>query len=185
MELHDSSPGEERSRSLSTSTKSGSYIFTGPNPTKHPEVGLEQGEQTLRSILVHVPTCVLFLRVIHEFVPVALQRPIAAGRVGIEPTTRLHGQVGGLLYRLHREIFGRMDHNGPLAADPCDDRRAVFVIMAPARLALLATPTRSVPQRLLPALLGLSLVAGGMIEVICFHRAVQLAMHLVGQRSIA
>src|SRR5918912_9730 len=126
--------------------------------TKHPEVGLEQGEQTLRSILVHVPTCVLFLGVIHECVHVALHRPIAAGRVGIEPTARLHGQVGGLLYRLDREIFGRVDHNGTLAADPRDDGWPGFVEMAPTGLAFLAAPARSASQRLLPALLGLSLV---------------------------
>src|ERR671933_826363 len=137
--------------------------------TKHPEVGLEQGEQTLRSIRVHV----------------ALHRPIAAGRVGIEPTARLHGQVGGLLYRLDREIFGRVDHNGTLAADPRDDGWPVFVEMAPTGLAFLAAPARSASQRLLPALLGLSLVASGMIEVIRFHRAFLLAVHLIGHGRIA
>ena len=53
---------------------------------KHPQVGLEQGEQTLRSVLVHVAPGVLFLRVIHELVHIALHRPVAAGRVRIEPT---------------------------------------------------------------------------------------------------
>ena len=32
---------------------------------KHAQVGLEQREQTLGPILVHVPTCVFLLRVIH------------------------------------------------------------------------------------------------------------------------
>src|SRR5215510_984206 len=48
--------------------------------TEHAQVGLEQGEQALRAILVHVTTGVLFLGVINELVQVALQRPIAAGR---------------------------------------------------------------------------------------------------------
>src|SRR5262245_50719851 len=140
------------------------------DPMKPPEVGFEQGEQTLSAIFVHVPTGVRFLGVISERMHIALQRPIAAGRIGLEPAAYLHGQVGGLLDRLHREIFGRVDHHGTLAAGPRDDRRAIFVVMAPARLALLTTTTRSAPQRLLPALLGLSLVAGGMREVIRFHR---------------
>jgi hypothetical protein len=152
---------------------------------KHLQVRLEQGEQTLRPILVHVTTCVLFLGVLDELVHVALQRPIAAGGVGIEPTARLHCQVGCLLYGLHRAIFGRMDHDGTLTADLRDDRRPVFVIMAPAGLALLAATTRSATQRLLPALPRLSLVASGMVEVIRFNRAFQLAVHLIGQGRIA
>ena len=61
---------------------------------KHPQVGLEQGKQTLRSVLVHVSPGILFLRVIHERVQVALQGSIAARRVGVEPTPRLDGEVG-------------------------------------------------------------------------------------------
>src|SRR5215831_13332339 len=55
---------------------------------KHPQVRLEQGEQTLRPILVHVPTRVFFLRMIDERVHVALHRPIAARRVGRETAAR-------------------------------------------------------------------------------------------------
>src|SRR5438128_1042813 len=130
---------------------------------------------------MYLTTGVFLPRMIDVLVHIALQGPIAAGGVGIEPTARGHCQVGGLLYRLHREIFGRLDHDGTLAADPRDDRRPVFVIMAPAGLALLAATTRSASQRLLPALRRLPLVAGGMVEVIRFHRACQLAVHLIGQ----
>jgi hypothetical protein len=57
--------------------------------------------------------------------------------------------------------------------------------MASAGLALLATTTRSTPQGLLPAVFGLPLLAGGVIEVIRFDRACQLAVHLIGQGRIA
>jgi hypothetical protein len=57
--------------------------------------------------------------------------------------------------------------------------------MAPTGLTLLAAPTRAAPQRLLPSLLRLPLVTRGMVEVIGFHRAFQLAMHLIRQGSIA
>jgi hypothetical protein len=39
---------------------------------KHSQVGLEQGEQTLRPILVHVTTRVFLLRMIDELVDIAL-----------------------------------------------------------------------------------------------------------------
>src|SRR4029453_18468359 len=68
------------------------------------------------------------------------------------------------LHRLHGEIFGRLDDNGPLATDPGDDRWPVFVVVAPPGLAFLAAPTRSTPQRLLPTLLGLAFLPGGVIE---------------------
>src|SRR5215211_3845597 len=108
---------------------------------KHPQVRLEQGEQTLRPILVHVTTGVFLLRMIDELVHVPLHRPVAAGRVRVEPTTRAHGDLSRLLHRLDREIAGRLDDDRPLATDPGDDGRPVFGIMAPARLALLPAPT--------------------------------------------
>jgi hypothetical protein len=114
-----------------------------------------------------------------------LQRPIAAGRVRVQPTARLHGEVGGLLHGLHGEITGRLDDDRALAADPRDNRRSVFVIMTPAGLALLTTPTCSAPQRLLPALRRLPLVASGMVEIIGFDGAFELVMHLVGHGRIA
>src|SRR5512145_3195685 len=152
---------------------------------KHPQVRLEQGEQTLRPILMHVTTGILLLRVIDELMHVAFQRLIAAGGIGIEPTARVHRHVGGLLYGLHREISGRLYNDSALTTDPGYNGWPVFVIMAPAGLAFLTAPTRAAPQRFLPSLLRLPLVASGMVEVIGFHRAFQLAMHLIRQGGIA
>src|SRR5205823_10903800 len=76
---------------------------------KHAQGGLEQGEQTLRAILVYVPTGIFLLRVIDKRMHIAPHRPVAAGRVRVQPTARLHGEVSGLLHRLHGEIFGRVD----------------------------------------------------------------------------
>jgi hypothetical protein len=56
---------------------SGEVVFA--EASKHPQVWLEQGKQTLRPILVHVTTRVFLLRMIDELVPVALQRPAATG----------------------------------------------------------------------------------------------------------
>src|SRR5712691_7190870 len=133
---------------------------------------------------MHVTTGIFLLRVIDKLMHIALHRPIAAGRVGVEPTACLHRDVSGLLDRLHREIFGRLDDDRPLATDPGDHRWPVFGIMAPTGLAFLAAPPRLASQRLRPTPLGLPLVAGGMVEVIRFHRACQLAMHLIRQRGI-
>src|SRR5262247_798120 len=113
--------------------------------SKDPQVRLEQGEQTLRPILVHVTPGVLFPGVIDELVHVALHRPIAAGRVGIEATACLDCQVRCLLHRLDREISGRVDDDRPLAADPRYDCWSVLVIMAPPGLTLLAAPPRAAP----------------------------------------
>src|SRR5499426_3113955 len=100
---------------------------------------------------MHVSTRVFFLGVIHERVHIALERSIAARRVRVEPAARLDGEVRRLLHGLHCEIFGRVDDNRPLATDPRDNRRSVFVIVPPAWFALLATTTRPAPQRLPPA----------------------------------
>src|SRR5262245_62736248 len=102
-------------------------------------------------MLMHITPCVLFLGVIAERVHVALHRLIAARGVRIKAAPRLDGEVGGLLHGLHRAISGRLDNHCSLATDPGDNRGPIFVIMAPARLALLAAPTRSVSQRLLSA----------------------------------
>ena len=53
------------------------------------------------------------------------------------------------------------------------------------RLTLLAAPPRTASQCLFPALLGLPLVPRSVIEVIGFHGALQLALHLVGHGGIA
>src|SRR6266478_3059442 len=133
---------------------------------------------------MHVTTRIFLLRMINKRMRVSLQRLIATRRVRVEPTARSHRDLSRLLYRLHREIFGRLDDDSPLATDPGDNRWPVFVIMAPTGLAFLAAPPRLASQRLLPTPFGLPLVAGGMVEVIRFNRACQLAMHLVRQRGI-
>src|SRR5262249_26339770 len=61
---------------------------------------------------------IFLLRMIHELMEVALHRPVAARRVRGEPTACAHGDLGRLLHRLHREIFGRLDDDIPLATDP-------------------------------------------------------------------
>src|SRR5713101_3165792 len=128
---------------------------------------------------------VFLLRVIDRLMRVARQRPVAARRIRIELTARLHRDVSGLLYGLHREIFGRLDDDRPLATDPGNNGWPVFVVMAPAGLAFLAATTRLATQRLLPTPFDLPLVAGGMIQLIRFDRALQLALHLIGQGGIA
>src|SRR5262249_29839558 len=110
---------------------------------------------------------------------VALQRPIATGRVRIESTARAHCEVRRLLHRLHREILGRLEDDRPLATDPGDDHEPIFVIMAPPRLAFLAAPTRATPQRLLPTLLGLPLLTRGVVEVIRFDGPCQLTLYFI------
>src|SRR5262244_2334099 len=134
---------------------------------------------------MHLPAGVFLLRMIDIVMHIALQGPIAARRVGVEPTACLHRQVGRLLHRLHGEISRRLEHGSPLAADPRDNRGPVLVIMAPAGLTLLAAPTRTASQCLFPTLLGLPLVPRGVIEVIRFHRALQPALGFVGHGRIA
>src|SRR5712691_13403263 len=135
-------------------------------------------------MLMDITPRVFLLRVIDRLMRVARQRPVAARRIRIELTARVHRDVSGLLDRLHREIFGRLDDDSPLATDPGNNGWPVFVVMATAGLAFLAATTRLATHRLLSTPLGLPLLAGGMVEVIRFHRACQLAMHLVRQRGI-
>src|SRR5690242_14075448 len=106
---------------------------------------------------------------IDELVHVALHRPIAARRVGIETAACLDCKVCCLLHRLHGEVFGRLDDDRTLTTDPGDDRGPVFVIMPPSGLTLLAATTRAAPQRLLAPALRMALLAGGVIKVIRFH----------------
>src|ERR671937_766975 len=89
---------------------------------KHSQIGLEQGKQALRPVLVDIPTHVFLLCVIDALMYIALERPIAAGRVGVEPTARSDSEVRRLLHRLHREISGRVEDDRPLATDPGDNR---------------------------------------------------------------
>ena len=132
-------------------------------------------------MLVSVAARECLLRMVDALVHVALHRPVAARGVRGEPTARVHGEVGRLLHRLHREIAGRLDDDSPLPTDPGDDRWPVLVIMPTPGLALLAAPTRSAPQGLLPTLRRLPLVARSVREVIRFDGARQLALHLMGR----
>ncbi len=81
----------------------------------------------------------------------------------------LHRDVGGFLHRLHGEIAGRLEDDRALSADPRNNRWAVFVVMAPAGLTLLAAPTCSASQRLLPTVFRLAFLTRGVIEVIGFN----------------
>src|SRR5262245_62594499 len=114
----------------------------------------------------------------------ALQGSIAARRVCVEPTARLHGEVRRLLDRLHSEIAGRLDDDRPLSTDPSDNRRPILVIMATTGLAFLPLATRAAPQRLLATAWRLPLVPGGVVEVIGFHGTCQLAVGFIGEGRI-
>src|SRR5438093_9737231 len=57
--------------------------------------------------------------------------------------------------------------------------------MASTRLAFLAAATRSAPQGLCATVFGLAFLPGGVIEVIRFHCARQLAIGFVGDGRIA
>jgi hypothetical protein len=152
--------------------------------TKHPQLGLESGEQTLGSMLLHVTARICLLGMSDERVHVSLHRPIAAGRVSRQATARVDRPIRCLLYRLDGEIAGRLDDDRPLATDPHDDRRSIFVIMPPARLALLAAPTCAASQRLLPPVFRWSLLTSRVIEFSRFPGALQLTPHLIRQRGI-
>src|SRR5262252_10458239 len=136
-------------------------------------------------MLMDLPAGILLLRVIDIVMHIALQRAIAAGRIRVQPTARVDGEVSGLLHGLHGEIAGRLEDDRPLATDPGDNRWPIFVIMAPAWLALLATPTCTAAQRLLSTSFCLSLIASGVREVVGFDRPSQLPPDLIGQGRIA
>jgi formate dehydrogenase iron-sulfur subunit len=127
------------------------------------------------------------LAVLHECAQQRVEALRAQGRddAYLYGTPNAPGATGGIA-QLHA-FFLLTDHPEVynLPAHPRDNCRPVFVIMAPARLALLAAPTRAVSQRLLLALRRLPLVASGMVEVIRFHHAFQLAVHLRGQSGMA
>ena len=92
-------------------------------------------EETYGNATRLVPT-----QLVDILVEVARERPIAAGRVGQEAAAPLHSDIGGLLHRLDGKVPRRLDDDTPLAADPGDDRGAVFVVMAPPGLPFLAAP---------------------------------------------
>src|SRR5262245_63092521 len=101
---------------------------------------------------MHVTARIFLLRMVDKVVRIALQRAIAARRVRIEPTARLHREVGCLLHRFDGEIPRRLDDHCPLATDPGNNGGPVFVIVAPAWLAPLPPPTRGAAPGFLPAL---------------------------------
>src|SRR5215831_12951864 len=130
-------------------------------------------------MLMPVTTGILFLRMIDERVHVALHCPIATRGVRRESAPRLDREVGRFLHCLDGKVPRRVDHDTSLAADPRDDGGPILVVMAPPGLAFLAATPGLASQRLLAARLGLALLAGGVIEVIGFHRPCQLPPHLV------
>src|SRR5437667_110101 len=82
-------------------------------------------------------------------------------------------------------VAGRLDDDRPLPTDPSDNRRPILVIMATTGLAFLPPATRAAPQRLLATAWRLPLVTGGVVEVIGFHGACQLAVGFIGEGRIA
>ena len=134
---------------------------------------------------MHITPRVFLLRVVHGVMLIADDQAIAAGRVRVERTAGLHREVGRLLHRLDRQVPCRLAHDTALAADPSDDSGSILIVMAPPRLAFLAATPRLAAQRFRPARLGLSLVSGGVVEVIGFDRPFQLTTDLIGQGRIA
>src|SRR5437870_535779 len=116
---------------------------------------------------------------------IARDQPVAAGRVRVELAAGLYGEVGGLLHRLERTVPCRLDHDATLTAHPGENRRPILVVMAPPGLAFLATPPWRAAQRFRSARLGLSLVSGGVREVIGFDRPFSLTTDLIGQGHMA
>ncbi len=144
--------------------------------TERPEQGLEQGNQTLRPRLVTLPAYIVLLRVSDERMEVSLPRPRAAGRVGIQATARLNGEIGRLLYGLDRKIPDGLHDEGTLAADPRDACGPIFVLMTAARLALLATAACPASQVFFSSVLRLPRMASGVLEFIRFDSPRQLAL---------
>jgi len=97
----------------------------------------------------------------------------------------LDSEVPCLLHRADREIPHRLHHDGSLAARPRDHGRSGIVVMTPAGLTLLAAPTRSASQALLPALFRLAFLASGVVEFIRVNGSLDLALHLIGQGGMA
>jgi hypothetical protein len=149
------------------------------------QVRLEQGEQTLRPILMHLPTHVFLLCMIDELVHVALQCSIATGRSHIQATPCLDSEVSSFLHRADGAIPDGLHHDGTVAVDPGDDRGPIFVEMPPAGYARLPATMRPSSQGLFPTPLGLALATSSVIEFVGFHSAGALPICLVGQRHVS
>jgi hypothetical protein len=156
-----------------------------PDTTKHAHVGLEQCKQALGTILVPVTARLCLLRVIDVGMAIALHRPGAARRVGIETPACAPRNVGRLVHRQAGAIAGRLHDDRSLAADPRDHGWPVLGIMATPGLACLPTATWLTAQCLLPAPSCLPLGAGSVIEGIGFHRPLHLPGHLLRQGGLA
>ena len=151
----------------------------------HPPVGLQPREQTRGPMLMHLPTRVCLRRVVPRVLLRAREQPVAAGRVRVELTAGVQGQIGRLLHRLARKAPGRLAHPTTLATAPRDERRPIFVVMAPPGRAFLATPPGLAAPGCRPAPLGLSLVSSGVLEAIGCHRPCYLPSALIGQGGMA
>src|SRR5262249_16310834 len=123
-----------------------------------------------------VTACIFLLGMMNIVMHIALQGSIAARRVGVEPTARLHSEVRRLLDRLHGEIPAPLHDDRLFPTGPGADGRTVFVVVPPPGLTFLAAPTRAAAQMLCSALFRLALLASGVIEVIRFHGALQLPL---------
>ena len=86
--------------------------------SQHSHVGLQQGKEALRSVLMHLTAGLCLLRVVDLRVEGARERSIAAGRVGPEAAAPLHSDVGGLWHRFDSKVPRRWDDDTSLAADP-------------------------------------------------------------------
>src|SRR5437870_11569661 len=87
---------------------------------------------------MHVTARIFLLRMVDKVVHIALQRTIATGRVGIEPTARFDGDIGRFLHRLDGKITRPLYDDRPLTADPGNDGGPIYIVVAAAALALLA-----------------------------------------------
>jgi hypothetical protein len=125
------------------------------------------------------------LRMIDVLMEVSLQRLSTTGRIGVEPPPLWAGEVSGCLPRADGDIPACLHDDSPATAYPCDHGRPVFVIMAPAGLALRTATPRAASHRPLPAGLRLALVAGGGLAFSGCHGASPLPRHLVGQGHVA
>jgi hypothetical protein len=96
-----------------------------------------KGAQTFSSILMDLSPCLCLLHVLDIGMPIALQRPVAAGRVRLQRTAGLDSEVSRLLRCLHGDIAGHLDDDRALATEPGDDGWPVFVIRAAERLRVL------------------------------------------------
>jgi hypothetical protein len=142
-------------------------------------------EKRPAAMLLHGTPRVFLLRVRDSVMPRARERPIAAGGIRLQPAARVDGAVRGLLPRRAGAIAGRLADDRALATDPGDAGRSVGVLRAPTGLPWLAAPPRAASHGLFSAVCGLALLAGGVLQRIRRNRVCQLAVHVIGQRSMA